>query len=162
MSARDSPVGARAPLQVLVLPYRTSRVLELAMFRRVDADVWQFVAGGGVVGESVEQSARREGFEEAAIPTDAVYHRLASQGSVPVECFEARETWPSGLTHVPEYCFAVEMSGRIELSREHDRFEWLGVDAALERLTFESNRRAAMELRMRLVEGRLSLSPATP
>ncbi|MBL4684803.1 MAG: NUDIX domain-containing protein, partial [Nannocystaceae bacterium] len=64
---------ARAPFQVLVLPYRRAKDgLEVAVFRRADYDVWQFVSGGGEAGESPETAARREVAEEAGVSTTGI------------------------------------------------------------------------------------------
>ena len=41
--------------------------------------------------------------------------------------------------------------GRLALSDEHLELAWLDVDAAIERLTFDSNRTAVWELHQRLV-----------
>lgn len=43
---------ARAPYQVLVIPFDDTRDLRVAVLRRADMDVWQFVAGGGEEGET--------------------------------------------------------------------------------------------------------------
>ena len=66
---------ARAPLQVLVFPYRFAEggALQFALFRRSDGagDVWQAVSGGAEDDETPEAAARREMNEEAGIPRDA-------------------------------------------------------------------------------------------
>jgi len=78
---------ARAPLQVLVLPFRRrgDGGIEYAIFRRADhADAcWQGLAGGAEQGESAEQAAQREMTEEACIPADARLIPLDATASVP-------------------------------------------------------------------------------
>jgi dihydroneopterin triphosphate diphosphatase len=60
----------RAPFQVLVLPYRRSAAgLQVAVMHRADHAVWQFVSGGGEVGETevgetIDAAARREGLKQ--------------------------------------------------------------------------------------------------
>ena len=139
----------RAPFQVLVFPYAVAPdgVITYAVFRRADRGVWQVVAGGGEVGETPEEAARREAWEEARVPLDAVLRRLASVGRVPAAVFRDRPHWPPGLTAVPEYCFAVAAAPEtVRCSAEHDRMEWLPYPAARERLHWASNRAALAEL----------------
>lgn len=42
----------RAPLQILVLPFRRRERFEVAVLHRTDYDCWQFVAGGAEEGET--------------------------------------------------------------------------------------------------------------
>jgi dATP pyrophosphohydrolase len=69
---------SRAPFQVLVLPFRRPAPgeIEFAVLRRADDANWQSVAGGGAVGESVVEAARREAFEEAGVPASASLYAL--------------------------------------------------------------------------------------
>ena len=69
---------SRAPFQVLVLPFRRPAPgeIEFAVLRRADDANWQSVAGGGAVGESVVEAARREAFEEAGVPARASLYAL--------------------------------------------------------------------------------------
>jgi dATP pyrophosphohydrolase len=57
---------ARAPFQVLVLPYRRrpDGALEYALFQRADSGVWQAIAGGGENLETPEAAAARERLRE--------------------------------------------------------------------------------------------------
>jgi dATP pyrophosphohydrolase len=139
----------RAPFQVLVLPYALGPdgKPSYAVFRRADLGVWQAVAGGGEVGETPEQAARREAWEEARVPLDALFRRLAAVGQVPTTSFRDRTHWPPGLTTIPEYCFAVAAAPEaVRCSAEHDLVEWLPYPAARERLHWASNRVALAEL----------------
>lgn len=149
---RYTAAAMRAPFQVLVLPYRRSaRGLELAVLRRRDHDVWQFVSGGGEEGETVDEAARREGFEEAGIPLTATYARLDATATVPACWFSAWATWPAERFVVPEHAFAVEVGAlAIALSDEHAEARWVGHDDAMARLRFDSNRTALWELHERL------------
>lgn len=83
---------ARAPLQVLVLPFRqlTGDDLAFAVFRRSDDSAWQGLAGGGEGSESPIEAARREAREEAGIPPTTPLYLLEMMDFVPVTCFSAR------------------------------------------------------------------------
>src|SRR5688572_30311958 len=118
---------ARAPFQVLVIPYRLHRSgeHEFAVFRRWDQSMWQFLAGGGEDRETPMDAARREAFEEAAIPHELPWLTLDSLATVPRHAFPGGAHWPQELYVVPEYCFAVAVDGQeLQLSTEHDRVEW--------------------------------------
>lgn len=142
----------RAPLQILVLPFRRRTELEVAVLHRTDYDLWQFVSGGVEEGETVESAARREGREEAGIPGTASYQRLDALAMVPACWFSAWASWPTDLLLVPEHAFAVEVE-TISLSSEHDDVRWLGYADAVSLLRFDSNRVALWELRERLYPG---------
>jgi len=143
---------ARAPYQVLVLPYRrSSSGLQVAVLHRTDHDAWQFVSGGGELGETLDATARREGREEAGIPADAGYLALDALAMIPACWFAAWSSWPDGLLVVPEHAFAVDVGARdIVLSGEHDEVRWLHHDDAIALLRFDSNRVALWELHERL------------
>jgi hypothetical protein len=84
---------------------------EFAVLRRADDANWQGIAGGGEGGESGVQAARREALEEAAIPPTASLYRLATNDTVPVACFRARDQWPPDLYVVPQSFFACDVTG---------------------------------------------------
>lgn len=142
----------RAPFQVLVVAYRriASR-LEVAVLRRADHEIWQFISGGGEDAETLEQAARREGREEAGLPDDARYEALQTTTSVPACWFDAFADWPADRFVVPEHAFAVDAGARaLVLSAEHLEVRWLMYDDAIRLLTFDSNRTALWELHERL------------
>ncbi len=148
----------RAPLQILVLPFRKvrEREFEYAVLRRSDDGYWQGVAGGGEDNESPAQAARRETREEIGLSDACPLFALKTEAVVPVHCFPARKIWPNGLTHVPEYAFAVDATGaEITLSDEHTEFQWLDYSEAANLLTYGSNRAALEELHERLQNNQL-------
>ena len=144
------------PFQVLVIPYRRiASGIRYAAFRRADSGVWQFIAGGGIRGESRLQAARREADEEAGVPQGADFLELQSVASIPAHHFRARRYWPPGISEIPEYCFAVSVDSlRIRLSPEHSQVEWLRFGECMERLNWQSNRVALCELHERPGETR--------
>jgi len=143
----------RAPIQVIVIPYRrtASGEREFAVFHRAKPEMWQFVAGGGEDGESPEQTAKREAMEEAGIPITRPLLKLDAVASIPRGAFPHNPHWPSDLFVLPEHSFAVDAYGvEISLSCEHDSCMWMSYDSAMKSLTWESNRVALWELNERL------------
>lgn len=142
---------ARAPFQVLVLPYRRLPQFEVAVFRRADYDLWQFVCGGGEDEEQPVQAAQREVHEEANLPSDAPLLALDATTSVPACWFRAWASWPPDTLVIPEHAFAVDATDHtIEHGDEHLEFAWLSYTEAMDRLRFDSNKNALWELHERL------------
>jgi dihydroneopterin triphosphate diphosphatase len=142
---------ARAPLQILVLPYRRrTRGVEVAVFRRADNGIWQGIAGGGEDDEAPEQAARRELREEAGIDGDLI--RLTSRAMIDARSIGDYD-W-GGIRAVPEYAFAVDVGGRdIAIGHEHSEYRWVDIDTAMSMLHWESNRLALKELGGMLMSG---------
>ena len=142
---------ARAPFNVLVLPYRArAAASEYAVFYRADPEMWQFIAGGGEGNEDPAVAARREALEEGGIESRSHWMALDSRASIPRTAFPGAP-WPETVFVIPEFCFAVDIGdAEIRLSKEHEQFAWLGYEAARERLTWDSNRVALYELHERL------------
>jgi len=144
---------ARAPFQVIVIPYRINLTeqLQFLIFKRSDLSVWQWIAGGGEDKENPEQTAQREAFEEAAIPNDAQLIKLDSIASIPVIYFSNHHLWDKNLYVIPEYSFGIEVkNSAIHLSNEHSEYEWLDYAIAQSRLKWDSNKTALWELNQRL------------
>jgi dATP pyrophosphohydrolase len=125
--------------------------MEVAVLHRADYQVWQFVSGGGELGETPEAAARREGFEEAGIAPSADYLRLDATAMIPACWFSAWPSWPDGVLVVPEHAFAVDVGDHaLSRSAEHDDVRWVHYDEAVALLRFDSNRVALWELHERL------------
>ena len=142
----------RAPYQVLVIPFvRTAHGLRFAVFHRADADMWQWIAGGGEDDETPLQAARREAFEEGGIVDSETMISLQSLAAIPVEYFADRDHWDPTMRFIPEYSFAIELEqAQITLCEEHRCFEWLSYDEAFRRVYWDSNRVALAELQRRI------------
>lgn len=156
---------ARAPLQVLVLPFRqlTGDDLAFAVFRRSDDSAWQGLAGGGEGSESPIEAARREAREEAGIPPTTPLYLLEMMDFVPVTCFSARAEWPTDTYLVPQHFFAVDVGGQeLRLSHEHTELRWATYAEAYSLLTYDSNKTALWELSERLARGDLQLASPAP
>ncbi len=144
----------RAPFQVLVFPYRYTAdgKLEYVIFKRTDGDYWQAIAGGGRVGESPPEAAKREAFEETGIPLESDYLPLDSMTTIPVIGICGYLYWGKDTLVVPEHCFGVLVQDHeILLSKEHTDFRWVSYDEARDLLKWDSNRNALWELDWRLL-----------
>lgn len=142
---------ARAPFQVLVIPFDDTADLRVAVLRRADMDAWQFVAGGGEEGETPLQAARREAREE--IGADGELYPLDSCCSVPASVIrrEARSHWPARTLVIPEYAFALRVKAEaLVLSHEHTSAVWTSPEEAAHMLRYDSNRTALAELTERI------------
>jgi dATP pyrophosphohydrolase len=146
---------ARAPFQVLVLPYLIGPDgLRFAIFKRSDAEYWQFIAGGGEDSETPLKAAKREAYEEAGISIDSSYTILHSTEILRVENV-AGPLWGSTVAEIPEHCFAVELdSNHITLSNEHTAFQWCDFDEAINLLYWNSNQMALKELGEQIAQPR--------
>jgi dATP pyrophosphohydrolase len=141
----------RAPFQVLVFPYRISLdgTAEVAVFQRANGGYWQGIAGGGDEGETPEQAARREAFEEAGIETAEGWLALKPVLSVPVNVIRPAERrhWPRWLSVIPCYPFGVGAgAGPIRLSPEHTEHRWTSVDDARALVRWDNDRIALTAL----------------
>lgn len=142
---------ARAPYQVLVIPYcHAGQEFVFAVLKRRNADVWQFIAGGGEDSEDPLSTAKREAFEEGAILADD-WIALDSRALIPRIHFPNTSHWGSSIVAIPEHSFAVRLKiQKLHLSVEHQKARWLSQKAADRVLTFDSNRAALHELHERL------------
>ena len=147
-------VGLRAPLQVVIFPFRRGvSSLEYAIFQRSGSGWWQGLAGGGDVGETPLDAARREAFEEGQVPLSATYYKLDSVSSVPANLIaeSERKHWPINMLIVPNYSFGVDCTGiTIKLSHEHMAFHWVPFELADACLKLDNNRVALWELDQRI------------
>ena len=144
---------ARAPFQVLVLPFRKleDRSFEFAVFCRSDERYWQGIAGGGEDDETPFDAARRESFEEAGIAREAPLLPLETTASIQVRWFRDSHLWGDDLFVIPEHAFGIDCGEHeLVLSQEHAAVRWLPFAAAYDILRFDSNRTALWELHQRL------------
>ena len=145
----------RAPLQVLVLPFRCAHGrLEFAVFRRADGDgaCWQGVSGGAEVGETEVDAARREFAEETGLSAERRWITLQARASIPAGVFACRSDWGENTYVIDEASFGVELADedRVALSQEHSEVRWLPFAEARSLLRYDSNRTALWELNERL------------
>lgn len=147
----------RAPMQVLIIPYKIENDIPLfCVFRRADAGWWQFIAGGGEDNETPLEAAQRETFEESGIVTDELY-QLTSSFYVPANCISEkhRKNWPMDTYVLPEYCFAFQIiDDEIKISHEHTEYRWVSYENAINILHWETNKTALYELKCRIENGK--------
>jgi dATP pyrophosphohydrolase len=151
---------ARQPFQVHIYLYRInpSGKYEYAIFQRSDnSEWWQGICGGMEEGETLEESARRELYEEAGISDDLPIYPLDTHASLPVSIFfeERQKRWGKDLLIVPMYFYAMPFEGEITLSDEHINVRWLTYDKAYELVSFSDQKVALWELNERLKRGNL-------
>lgn len=149
---------ARAPFQCLIIPFMLkNNIPQFAIFRRADMGIWQFIAGGGEDSETPAETAKRECFEEAAIPLDTVLYRLDTINSIPAEIFseEYRKNWGENCFVIKEYAFAIRIEENIiKISDEHSEYKWVSYEGAMSLLKYDSNITALTELRARINQKR--------
>lgn len=144
---------ARAPFQVLVIPYIQvgDNTFEYALLKRADQGYWQAVAGGGEEGESFIQAAQRETLEETGIPPGAALFPLQTVEPIPVTEFKDSTLWGEDTYVIHQYCFGVLSPFReLKISLEHTEYEWFAFAEAFSLLKFDGNRTALWELDRRL------------
>lgn len=145
----------RAPFQVLIFPYfieKKSSQIEYALFKREDMDVWQGIAGGGDLGETPFEAAKRETREESGISGDKFFIQLDSKATIPVEYVVGKFLWGNEIYVIPEYCFGVEvMEKKVIISQEHTECIWVNFEKAMELLEWDSNKNALWELNKRIL-----------
>lgn len=89
----------REPYQILSIPYRVVDGTPLfCVFRRVDSNIWQFIAGGGENGETPIEAAKRETVEEIGIEPYNI-QKLECVAYVPAEVIaeSRRQHWDKNI-----------------------------------------------------------------
>jgi dATP pyrophosphohydrolase len=148
----------RAPLQILVLPFRKTQNgdFEFAVFKRADEKFWQGIAGGAEDDETPFEAAVRESFEEGEIPKDSKFYPLQFKANVPVNAFAYSKHWSKDLYVIPEHYYAVDCNGIVlKISHEHIEFKWVSYNEAVMLLKWDSNKSALWELNERLLNNDL-------
>ena len=146
---------ARAPFQVLVIPFKigSNRKITYGVLQRADGGYWQWIAGGGEDSESPLDAAKREASEEAGISCNCDYIKLQSLTTIPTTGICGYLQWGEDLLVVPEYSFGVEINTeKLFLSQEHTQYEWMEYNDAYNRLYWDSNKNALWELNYRLTK----------
>jgi 8-oxo-dGTP diphosphatase len=113
----------------IVLRRSPTGELAVLLVHRPRYDDWTFPKGKVDEGETAEQAARREVREETGLDC-AVGRRVGS----------VRYRDGSGRPKVVIYWEMTAHGGSFEPNDEVDRIEWLSVDAAVDRLTYENDR----------------------
>ncbi len=140
----------RAPLQVLVIPFKRPP-LQFCISRRRDGNYWQWIAGGANVNEELLQAAKREFQEETGLDKYRKIVRLESMCSIPTEKVVGCDYWENTFV-VTEFSFAVELFDKDELivGPEHTEHKWCSYEEATNLLKYDSNKNALTELYRRI------------
>jgi dATP pyrophosphohydrolase len=143
---------ARAPIQILVIPYfkHSESSIEYAIFKRSDEHYWQFIAGGAEDNETPLEAAKRESYEEAEISPGSKYTELESFDKIPVVGVRGF-LWGEDVCVIPQYCFAVEANNQsLKISAEHTEYIWGDYNTVYNLLHWNSNKNALWELNYKL------------
>jgi len=145
---------ARAPYNVLVLPYKIEKsITHFCIFRREDMNVWQFIAGGGEDDELPLMAAKRETLEESGIISNQ-FIALTSMCYVAANQFseKAQKNWGKETIVIPVYSFAVSCNSdtNIFISEEHVEYKWCVYDEAVKLLHFDLDKTSLYELNERI------------
>ncbi len=124
--------------------------LQVLLMERTDFnEAWQSVTGSREGDESLEQTARREVFEETGIDT-GIYQLRNWQQSHDFEIFEIwRHRYAPGTTHNTEHVFSLEVPAPLAITLavgEHHRFKWVSWSQAAEMVFSPSNADAIRSL----------------
>ena len=145
----------KVPVSVLVVVHTPD--LHVLLIERADRPgFWQSVTGSQNAGETLEQTALRELYEETGI--DGARYGLTDWKKHTV--FEIYPHWrhryAPGVTHNTENVFSVEVPSLLDVTLaplEHVAHAWLPWQAAAERVFSSSNAEAIRELPLRVARG---------
>jgi len=112
--------------------------------------IWATVAGRIEPGETAWQAALREIREETSLVPVNFYQIDAVNTFYMVD--------DDAVHHCPCFAAEVPMSAVVKLNEEHDAFEWVEAQSAIERFTWPGQRRAVREI----IEEIITPGPATP
>lgn len=151
---------SRQPVNVHVQLYRKNNKgeYEYAIFQRADNPLWwQGVSGGLEEGESPEEAALRESFEEAGTLKDSTIYPLETVSYLPKNLFSSLDLWSEDIIVLPMYFFAlpVDIDFIISLSNEHTAVRWLEYYEAEALTYFHDQKTALWELNERLLKEKL-------
>ncbi|MDD2472715.1 MULTISPECIES: NUDIX pyrophosphatase [unclassified Methanoculleus] len=148
----------RQPLNIHVYLYRKNHndVFEYAVFQRADdPKCWQGISGGVEEGETIEQAALRESFEEAGVAIDTPLYRLDTVSFLPSDIFSVHNKWGKDVVVCPMHFFAIPFQGEIVLSNEHLDVKWCTFQNAYGIIYWHDQKTALWELNQRLLRGNL-------
>jgi bis(5'-nucleosidyl)-tetraphosphatase len=117
-------------------PIRSAR---LFLVLHYPAGHWDFPKGAVEKGETEEQAAKREIFEETGIRVDGFLPNFRKE----IEYYYRRQ---SNLSHKRVIFFLAQTSeSKVRISFEHSGYDWLTYDQLQRRLTFENAKNVLRE-----------------
>lgn len=136
----------KIPISVLVLIYTKNKDI-LILKKNNGKDMWQSVTGSINDGESVDDAAKREVYEETGLNTDNIINCNKQY------IFEIYEMWrykyDDNVTHNTEHVFLLELEERKDIvidKEEHVSYEWTSRVKAAEKVFSHTNRQAIFDL----------------
>ena len=151
MPAVDEPErhGSKLPVSTLVVVYTPD--LRVLLLERADfPEHWQSVTGSQEPGETLDQTATRELFEETGIDARRYGGVTDWHVSNDYEIFpQWRHRYPAGTTHNTEHVFGLAVPEPVPVTlapREHLQYAWLPWREAADRCFSWSNRDAILLL----------------
>ncbi|MEL0102657.1 MAG: dihydroneopterin triphosphate diphosphatase [Gammaproteobacteria bacterium] len=136
----------KIPISVLVLIYTKNKDI-LILKKNNDKDMWQSVTGSINDGESVDDAAKREVYEETGLNADNIINCNKQY------IFEIYEMWrykyDDNVTHNTEHVFLLELDERKDIvidKEEHVSYEWTSRVKAAEKVFSHTNRQAIFDL----------------
>lgn len=146
----------KIPRSTLIVIYTARQ--EVLLIERADRPgYWQSVTGSQAEGETLEQTAVREVFEETGIDVTRDHLDNWQQQNVYEIYAIWRHRYAPGVTHNTENAFGLLLSDRVPVtlnSHEHLQHVWLPVEMAAPLCFSWSNREAILD-----VPRRLALTP---
>ena len=136
----------KIPISVLVLIYTKNKDV-LILKKNNGKDMWQSVTGSINDGESVDDAAKREVYEETGLNADNIINCNKQY------IFEIYEMWrykyDDNVTHNTEHVFLLELDERKDIvidKEEHVSYEWTSRVKAAEKVFSHTNRQAIFDL----------------
>ena len=136
----------KIPISVLVLIYTKNKDI-LILKKNNGKDMWQSVTGSVNDGESVDDAAKREVYEETGLNTDNIINCNKQY------IFEIYEMWrykyDDNVTHNTEHVFLLELDESKDIvidKEEHVSYEWTSRVKAAEKVFSHTNRQAIFDL----------------
>lgn len=153
----------KMPVSVLVVVHTPD--LKVLLLERADRPgFWQSVTGSQLEGETLQETARRELFEETGL--DAGRYGLVDWQKQNV--FEIYPHWryryAPGITHNTENVFSLEIPHIVDITlapREHLAYVWMPWREAADRAFSWSNAQAIRELAERAAVAKAGPAPAS-
>lgn len=141
-------VRYKQPVSVLVVIFARNTKRVLMLQRRDDPEFWQSVTGSVEPGETTDETARREVWEELGIDTHAEQLEIVNcKRQIEFEIFSHfRYRYATGVTHNRESWFTLALpEERGVVLSEHLAWQWLEASAAARLTKSWSNRQAIAE-----------------
>lgn len=105
---------------------------------------WQGITGGMEAGETLEETALREVYEESGIK---ISNLLSSEYSYEYPIKEEwKDNYSKGASFIKEYVYSAQIEEEPLLSNEHNEFGWFNLDKAMELLSFGNNKEALLRV----------------